>query len=185
MHTDMLALMNDLLDGTAAPGSRERLQVHMARCAECAAAWSAMSRVHETLSAPAALVPAAGFTARVMDRIAVERKPARQGLQFGWAALVVLALAFAVALVLLLPWPDLDGTAFLVDVLAMLVALAQMAGTWTVLLGTFARTLAALGGETVVSGALAALLLLMAAWIWLVTGAGSLGRRLQDSGGLQ
>ncbi len=61
MHADMLELMNEMLDGIAPPGAAERLQAHVAVCAECAGAWRALTRVHQALSEPVMLTPLAGF----------------------------------------------------------------------------------------------------------------------------
>lgn len=110
------------LDGTLTPAERDRLDRHLASCANCRLAWDEhlrLARLARRWVPQAGRIPQAGdaFTAQVLARIAARPAPAPARPAF-WLPLAAAALLVA-ALPLL---PRFDGLA-LPDVMAALRAL--------------------------------------------------------------
>ena len=101
---DYLPLLSGHLDGENTPEEEQRLQAHLAQCADCRARLQAFERGDRLLRADSA-VPPAGLTASILEAAAKTpqqkaKKPRR--ISWGWLA-TGLAAAAMVAFVLLGP----------------------------------------------------------------------------------
>ena len=101
---DYLPLLSGHLDGENTPEEEQRLQAHLAQCADCRARLQAFERGDRLLRADTA-VPPAGLTASILEAVArTPQQPAKKPRRAYWGGLATgVAAAALVAFVLLGP----------------------------------------------------------------------------------
>lgn len=140
-HKEVFALMMDELDGVLTAAGRERLEQHLALCADCYAEWEAL-RLVDNLFASAPTIPApTGFSQRVQARLEAPSVKRTLGALFALslgsvAALLVVAVPAAVALLSI--WTVYNQPGRFTE---LLIWLNQLVGVSSSLMGALWTTL--------------------------------------------
>lgn len=100
---DYLSLLSGHLDGENSPEEEQRLQAHLAQCANCRARLQAFERGDRLLRADTA-VPPAGLTASILAAAKTPQRPVKKPRRAYWGGLATgLAAAALVVFTLLGP----------------------------------------------------------------------------------
>lgn len=171
---EMSALMSLALDGLLDARGEERLRSHLAHCPACRAEWAAMQRLSTLFHDAPTAGPRLGFATRVERRLVEKNRQRRRvfggvAVLTGSLSLAVLTVATVVILVLgLVAWDWLDAVPRLRE---GTTALSQLASG----IGLVSRGVRLFLGDFLVKYGLpvalvggACLLVLLAAWLWLV-----------------
>jgi anti-sigma factor RsiW len=169
MHSEFNDRMMRALDQALTPEETRVLREHLRTCTSCAREWAALLNAHETLSAAPLLAPPAGFTDRVLTRVAMQQERSSPLAVFVKTVLVLAAIVIAALIVAALPltivfypgiWAALLQTCL--SFVALLTVLLDLAFA-------LARLIAALiGGGTLLALTLFAILLFVI-WVRLVS----------------
>lgn len=173
-HEEVFSLMMDALDDALAPAGADRLEEHLAVCADCRAEWSVLQLVDDVLAGAPTIPAPAGFAERVSARLVAASWPRTLGALFtlslgSLAALLIVAVPAAVLLIA--TWAALSQPAGFAQ---LAIGLQQLARMGAAVLGASRTTLRILLVETTGSPLFlswaVALGLVLAAWAHVLGG---------------
>lgn len=177
MHENYTLAMSLALDGMLTSEEEEELHAHLAACASCRATWALWQEIDQRLAASASLpaaTPAAGFSTRVEERLLARqfrRRSALGGLLFLITSLATWMLAAAIGIGVI-GWWLAHRPQVLAELVSLAAALLAAAAALVEGLRLFWSSLFAPSMQPVMASCLVLVLILGAAWIGLLMGAG-------------